>query len=62
MVVGIGRLSRHYSGQFFVPHVTRTTRGASILDLVISSEEELVSNLNIGPSIGRMIILALTLF
>ena len=37
---------------FLCQHVTQATRGANILDLVISSEEELVSNLKIGPSIG----------
>ena len=37
---------------FLCPHVTLATREANILDLVISSEEKLVSNLMIGPSIG----------
>ena len=34
------------------PTRSQATRGVNILDLVISSEEELVSNLRIGPSIG----------
>ena len=33
-------------------HVTQATRGTNILDLVISSEEDLISKLRIGPSIG----------
>ena len=37
---------------FLCQHVTQATRGTNILDLVISSEEELVSKLSIGPSIG----------
>ena len=32
--------------------MTQTTRGSNILNLVISSEEDLVSKLRIGPSIG----------
>ena len=37
---------------FLCQHVTQATRGTNILDLVISSEKELVSKLSIGPSIG----------
>ena len=37
---------------FLCQHVTQATRGTNILDLVISSEEDLVSKLRIGPSIG----------
>ena len=41
-----------FQDTFLCQHVTQATRGDNILDLVFSSEEELVSNLNIGPSIG----------
>ena len=37
---------------FLCQHVTQATRGTNILDLVISSEEDLVSKLRIEPSIG----------
>ena len=37
---------------FLCQHVTQATRRSNILDLVISSEEGLVSKLRIGPSIG----------
>ena len=38
---------------FFCQHVTMPTRGASILDLVLSKEPDLVSNVQIISSLGR---------
>ena len=39
-------------GYFLHQHVRQATRGANILDLVVSSEEDLVDDLRIGSPIG----------
>ena len=48
----MGRLFQTLYRTFLCQYVTRATRETNISDLVISSEEDLVSKLRIGPSIG----------